>query len=83
MTHSPYAIIAERAIFLLSEMEDGAERIFFFTNRPNAAFLSQSPTCTAFRKPQQTAASQDPDVREDEYFHEVDHLCAVVEQFLD
>lgn len=30
MTHGPYAIIAERAIFLLSEMEDGAERIFFF-----------------------------------------------------
>ena len=29
MTHSPYAIIAERAIFLLSEMEDGDELIFF------------------------------------------------------
>ncbi len=28
MTHSPYAIIAERAIFLLSEMEDGAEQTF-------------------------------------------------------
>ncbi len=45
MTHSPYAIVAERAIFLLSEMEDGAEQIFFFlflTNRPNAPFESSN-----------------------------------------
>ena len=40
MTHGPYAIIAERAIFLLSEMEDGAERIFFGQTGPNAAFES-------------------------------------------
>lgn len=41
MTHSPCSIIAERAIFLLSEMADGAERIIFvWTNRPNAAFES-------------------------------------------
>lgn len=30
MTCGPYAIIAERAIFLLSEMEDAAERLIFF-----------------------------------------------------
>lgn len=33
MTRSPYAIIVEEAIFLLSEMEDGAERIFYLTNK--------------------------------------------------
>lgn len=42
MTHSPYAIIAERAIFLLSDTEDGAEWIYFLTNRPNAAFESSN-----------------------------------------
>lgn len=45
MTHSPYVIVAERAIFLLSKMEYGAERIFsilFLTNRPNAAFESSN-----------------------------------------
>lgn len=53
MTCSPYAIIAERAIFLLSEMEDAAERLIFFgrgeTNTPNAAFES-SYFHTAFRE---------------------------------
>lgn len=39
MTRGPCAIIAERAIFLLSEMADGAERIFFFFGT-NAAFES-------------------------------------------
>lgn len=54
MTCGPYAIIAERAIFLLSEMEDAAERLIFFwgggeTNTPNAAFES-SYFHTAFRE---------------------------------